>query len=138
MNVFARVGLGVLATLQLCGATEPPKPTHVVPMDYPRRAHLAEVQGVVELQAQISPDGEVLTIVPRSGHPLLVPAVRESLKQWQFTRCSGDDRACAVVIKFVFVIKGQCPDKCEPEFAVNGPYQVTVRAKGLSWLYNLD
>jgi len=107
-------------------------------MDYPRRAHLAEVQGTVELQARISPDGEVLTIVPRSGDPLLVPAVRKSLKQWQFTRCSGDDRACAAVIKFVFVIKGHCPDKCESEFTVDGPYQVTIRAKSHSWLYNLE
>ena len=136
MNVFAKVGLGLLATLQLCGAAEPPKPTRVVPMDYPRLAHLAEVQGTVELQARISPDGEVLTIVPRSGHHLLVPAVRASLKQWQFTRCSVDDHSCAAVIKFVFVIKGQCPDECESEFTVDGPYQVTIRAKGLSWLYD--
>ncbi len=107
-------------------------------MDYPRRAHQAEVQGTVEVQARIAPDGAVVNIVPRSGDPLLVPAVRESLRQWQFARCSGDDRACSVVLKFVFVIQGQCPLKCEPDFIVDGPYQVTIRAKALSWLYGLD
>ena len=131
MDTPTKIGLAFLVTLQLCGEGELPKPTRVVPMDYPRLAHMARVQGTVELQAQVSTDGGVLSVTPKSGHNLLIPPAQASLREWRFTRCSGEPGACVVVVKFVFIIRGECPDKCESEFIVDGPYQVTVRAKGL-------
>jgi hypothetical protein len=131
VNAIAKSALAAFVAIMFCGAADPPSATRTVPLDYPRLALIAMIQGRVELQARISEDGAVMSISAKSGHPLLLPAAKESLLQWRFTPCSGDLGTCTVAIKFVFVIKGQCPDKCKTEFIVNRPDQVTVRAKKL-------
>jgi TonB family protein len=51
---------------------------------YPPDAKAAHVQGVVELEATIGTDGKVEDLQVLSGHPLLVPAALDAVKQWVY------------------------------------------------------
>jgi TonB family protein len=51
---------------------------------YPPLAKQARIQGVVHLTTTIGADGAVQNIEVMSGHPLLVPAAVEAVKQWVY------------------------------------------------------
>ncbi len=51
---------------------------------YPDDAKRARVQGQVVLQALIDKNGDVEKLTLVSGHPLLVPAAIEAVKQWKY------------------------------------------------------
>jgi TonB family protein len=51
---------------------------------YPPLAKEARVQGMVRLNAVIAKDGTVRDLQILSGHPLLVPAAVEAVKQWRY------------------------------------------------------
>ena len=51
---------------------------------YPVLAQQARIQGLVVLDANISKDGTVETLKAVSGHPLLVPAALNAVKQWRY------------------------------------------------------
>jgi periplasmic protein TonB len=51
---------------------------------YPPLAKQARVQGVVKFQAIIGKDGTIQNLQLLSGHPLLVPAATEAVKQWMY------------------------------------------------------
>jgi periplasmic protein TonB len=51
---------------------------------YPPLAKQARVQGVVKFQAIIGKDGTIQNLQLLTGHPLLVPAATEAVKQWMY------------------------------------------------------
>jgi len=51
---------------------------------YPQEAREQHIQGTVILKAQISKEGDVAQLDLVSGHPLLVPAAIEAVKQWKY------------------------------------------------------
>ena len=51
---------------------------------YPPIAAQAQVQGTVVLQAVIAKDGTVQDLRVVSGHPLLVAAAMDAVKQWRY------------------------------------------------------
>jgi TonB family protein len=51
---------------------------------YPADAKAARIQGTVKLQATIGFDGTVKSLEVISGHPLLVPAALDAVKQWVY------------------------------------------------------
>jgi protein TonB len=51
---------------------------------YPPLAKQARISGVVKLSAIISKDGTIQKLEVLSGHPLLVPAALEAVKQWVY------------------------------------------------------
>ena len=55
-----------------------------VPPMYPAVARAARVQGTVTLSAVIAKDGTVESLSLVSGHPLLVPAAMDAVKQWRY------------------------------------------------------
>lgn len=57
--------------------------TTILPV-YPPLARQAHVQGVVVLDADISNHGAVETLKAISGHPLLIPAAVDAVKQWRY------------------------------------------------------
>jgi protein TonB len=63
---------------------EPTKLRHVNPV-YPDIAKQARVQGVVILEATISPTGKVTAVKVLRGVPLLNEAALEAVKQWEYT-----------------------------------------------------
>jgi len=51
---------------------------------YPPIALKARIEGVVHLTALISREGMVTQLKVISGHPILVPAAIEAVKQWRY------------------------------------------------------
>ncbi|MCL5744535.1 MAG: energy transducer TonB [Acidobacteria bacterium] len=51
---------------------------------YPPLAKQARISGVVRLNAIIGKDGTIQNLTVASGHPLLVPAALEAVKQWVY------------------------------------------------------
>ncbi len=51
---------------------------------YPALAKQARIQGVVRFTAIIGKDGTIQNLQLVSGHPLLVPAATEAVKQWLY------------------------------------------------------
>ena len=51
---------------------------------YPVDARLARIQGSVILKALISETGDIANLDVLSGHPMLVPAAMDAVKQWKY------------------------------------------------------
>ena len=51
---------------------------------YPELALKMRVFGEIRLRVSILPDGRVSNVVFESGHPLLVNAAKEAVRQWKF------------------------------------------------------
>ena len=64
---------------------------------YPPLAMQARISGVVRLNAIIGKDGTVQNLTVSSGHPLLVPAAMEAVKQWVYAPTFLNGQAVEVV-----------------------------------------
>ncbi len=51
---------------------------------YPPLAKQARIQGVVVLEAQISKEGTIDDLKVITGHPLLIQAAIDAVKQWRY------------------------------------------------------
>ena len=51
---------------------------------YPYLARVAGVEGDVKIQATVGADGAVSALILVSGHPLLVTAAMDAVKQWRY------------------------------------------------------
>ena len=91
--------LAVVTALLVCGAAaqnEPPQSVKVSPNVsqglliskvqpiYPPLARQARVQGTVVLQAVIAKDGTIQELQVTSGHPMLIQAAMDAVKQWRY------------------------------------------------------
>jgi TonB family protein len=63
---------------------------------YPPLAKQVRIQGKVRLQVVISKTGTVDSVNVVSGHPLLVQAAINAVKQWQYAPFLADDQPVAV------------------------------------------
>jgi TonB family protein len=66
------------------GGVQQSKLIRQVPPVYPPEAKDARIQGVVKLEAIIGKDGNISNLQVLSGHPILVPAALEAVRQWQY------------------------------------------------------
>jgi protein TonB len=57
---------------------------HKVLPVYPPLARSARIQGQVVLQAVISKQGVIENLKVLAGHPMLVPAAKEAVRQWRY------------------------------------------------------
>ena len=73
---------------------------------YPPLAKQARIQGVVRLNAIIGKDGSIQDLKAASGHPLLVPAALEAVKQWLYkpTLLNGEPVEVVTVIDVNFTL----------------------------------
>jgi len=73
-------------------STRPPRVSHMmegnlirrVQPDYPLLAKQARIQGVVVLRAVIGRGGRIENLQVLSGHPMLVQAALEAVRQWRY------------------------------------------------------
>jgi len=79
--VVAALGRTITAAVELMDAD---RPRTYVPPKYPPLAAQARIQGVVRLKILVGTDGRVRDVQPVSGHPLLVPAAEEAVRQWVY------------------------------------------------------
>jgi len=104
------------------GAPPPPKPTvtritrggnvqaamlinRVTPM-YPPLARQTRISGTVRLHALIAKDGTVQQLEVISGHPLLVQAALDAVKQWRYrpTLLNGEPVEVDTTIDVIFTL----------------------------------
>ncbi len=73
---------------------------------YPELAKQAHVQGIVQLNIVINKQGRVVDIKVISGHPLLIPAAIEAVKQWEYnpTLLNGQPVEVATEVSVPFVL----------------------------------
>lgn len=97
---------------------EPPKPIRVggnvqaanilsrVNPPYPPLAKQARIQGLVKLEGIIARDGTVQQLKVLSGHPLLVPAALDAVKQWRYrpTHLNGEPVEVIAPIDVNFIL----------------------------------
>ena len=77
----------------------------VVPQ-YPPLARQARVQGTVQFTAIIGRDGMIQNLQLISGHPLLVPAARDAIRQWVYKPTILNTEPVEVItqIEFTFTL----------------------------------
>jgi protein TonB len=73
---------------------------------YPQLARQARVSGTVELVGVIAKDGTVRQLNVISGHPLLIPAAVDAVKQWTYrpTLLSGEPVEVVAPITVHFIL----------------------------------
>jgi len=78
--------------LKIGGIVQAAKILRQVKPIYPPLARQARISGDVRLEAVISREGTVASLQVMSGHPLLVPAALEAVRQWLYrpTLLNGD------------------------------------------------
>jgi TonB family protein len=70
--------------IRVSGDVQQSKLKSTVPPVYPPVAKQARIQGIVKLNATLGKDGTVQNLMVISGHPLLVPAALDAVKQWAY------------------------------------------------------
>lgn len=75
---------------------------------YPPLAKQARIQGTVRLQAIIAKDGSVIQLEVQSGHPLLVQAALDAVRQWRYqpTLLNGEPVEVVTTVDVVFTLGG--------------------------------
>jgi protein TonB len=80
------------------GQIKEPSKVRNVPPAYPEIAKQARVQGVVVLEAVISPSGEVTNVRVLRGVPLLNDAALQAVRQWRYTPTMLNGQPVSVVM----------------------------------------
>jgi len=57
---------------------------------YPETARQFRLTGVVKVQVLVAPDGQIKDVKVIGGHPLLVSAVQDALKNWKYAPASSE------------------------------------------------
>ena len=66
---------------------------------YPELARQMRVFGLIRLKISVLPSGEVGEMVLESGHPLLVNAAKDAVRQWRFA-AAPEATSVSVVVRF--------------------------------------
>ena len=86
------LGLGVpgLRAQETRNLLNSPTPT------YPETARQFRLSGVVKVQVVITSDGQIEEVKVIGGHPVLVNAVEDTLKNWKYAPASSETTAILV------------------------------------------
>ena len=86
------------------GVVKEPRILKMVKPVYPRMAKMSGVSGTVVLEALVNEQGTVSDIKVISGHPLLVQAATDCVRQWQYepTLLNGVPTAVILTAKITF------------------------------------
>ena len=81
---------------------------HRVQPDYPPWARQVRVHGLVVLRATISREGAIEDLQVMSGHPMLVKAAVEAVRQWRYRpyELNGEPVEVETEVKVNFVLSG--------------------------------
>lgn len=91
--VFAFVAMSLILPAADLPAQEGRKViSHPIPV-YPETAKRLSIMGNVKVQVVIASDGHIKETKVIGGHPLLVDAVQEALKNWKYEPASGESVA---------------------------------------------
>jgi TonB family protein len=57
---------------------------------YPALAQRMSIKGTVKLEVEVEPDGRVKSMDAKGGHPLLVQAAQDAIRQWKWQSASHE------------------------------------------------
>lgn len=88
------------------GNVRPPQLLREVKPAYPALARQARVQGTVRIEAIISREGIIRDARVVSGHPLLIAAALDAVRQWQYrpTSLNGEPVEVALALEVNFTL----------------------------------
>jgi periplasmic protein TonB len=94
--------------IRVGGQVEAAKLIYKPTPEYPPLAKMARIQGTVRLEAIISKDGTIQDLKVLSGHPLLVKAALDAVKQWRYqpTLLNGEPVEVVTEIDVNFTLAG--------------------------------
>lgn len=101
------------------------------PLDYPRIAALARIQGVVVVRVKVDSDGKVVSAAAISGPKLLIDDTLSNARTWHFQPKKSRD----VVIVYNFKIEGICKGTCASSFIFSPPNLATITTGGRLVMY---
>jgi protein TonB len=78
------------------GRIRPPRLVSKASPAYPPLAKQTKVQGLVTIDAVIDTEGNVVEMQVVSGHPLLISAALEAVRQWKYEPTYLNDQPIAV------------------------------------------
>jgi protein TonB len=92
--------------LRIGGNVEAAKLINPVQPVYPEQARQAHIQGTVRLHLVLAKDGSVAQVQVVSGHPLLVQAALDAVRQWCYrpTLLNGEPIEADTVVDVVFAL----------------------------------
>lgn len=126
----ARVGILEMIGVVLLGAGplgEVWQPQRIVGLDYPERALIQGLDGVVEIECYIANDGTVARAEPRSGEAALAAAAARNAMQWKFRRISSGDGTYKLIYEFRITRHSKSPRSAVFRFVMPG--QIFVAAE---------
>lgn len=85
------------APLHVGGKVMMAKLIHQVTPEYPSLARQARIEGTVQLQAFIGRDGRIRDLRVTSGHPLLIQAALDAVRQWVYRPTTLNDNPVEVL-----------------------------------------
>lgn len=102
--LLAAIGNGMRPAIPAAPLVRPPRISHVmegnlirrVQPEYPALAKQARIQGTVVLRAVINREGTIQDLQVISGHPLLVQAAINAVRQWRYRPFYLNDQAVEV------------------------------------------
>jgi len=109
---------GIISSVPATSAMPPPPTIKRVEPVYPPLARQARISGIVRLTVVIAIDGSVKQMNVVSGHPLLVPAALEAVRQWTF---QAPSRELTTNIDVPFIMEGAIA----PSGQFNGAFPLT-------------
>jgi TonB family protein len=106
------------------------KPSKIVEMaEYPALAHLARIQGTVEVKCILDSGGAVVTAESLSGPSELREFARQNALRWRFQRVSKEAlNNNLVTLKYRFLLKGepQPQNRTRTTFVFEPPDKIQV------------
>jgi len=92
--------------IRVSGAVQEQNLVNRVNPVYPALARQAKIEGVVRFSVWIGRDGRIMHIEVNSGHPLLIPAALEAVKQWEYrpTLLNGEPVEVQTMVDVNFVL----------------------------------
>jgi periplasmic protein TonB len=94
--------------IRVGGSVQQARLINRVTPSYPPLARQARVQGTVRLQAIIAKDGTIQQLEVISGHPLLVQAALDAVRQWRYqpTLLNNEPVEVVTTVDVVFTLSG--------------------------------
>lgn len=84
LSVASVIGALLVALIGIPANAEDRKIKSRINPAYPELAKRMNAAGTVRLEVQVTPSGEVKNVKVLGGHPLLVNAAQDAVKQWKY------------------------------------------------------
>jgi len=108
---IAPAGTPIPGTIRVGGNVQASKLRKQVKPVYPPEAKAARIQGTVRFNARIDKEGKIAHLELVSGHPILVTAAQEAVRQWEYenTLLNGNPVEVMTAIDINFTLSGGPP-----------------------------